>query len=44
MITAGCLDGMVIGLCVDHIRPEAAVAGSIALLQDSDQIIIDIAA
>lgn len=44
VITDGCLDGMVCGLCVGHIGPEAAVGGPIALLQDGDQIIIDMAA
>ncbi|MGC6497034.1 MAG: dihydroxy-acid dehydratase [Candidatus Puniceispirillaceae bacterium] len=44
VITDGCLDGMVCGLCVGQIGPEAAMGGPIALLQDGDQIIIDMVA
>ena len=44
MIIGGCLDGMMCGLCVGYIGPVAAVGEPIALLQDGDQIIIDMAA
>ena len=41
VITDGCLSGIVRGICVGHIGPEAAVGGPISLVQDGDIIVID---
>jgi dihydroxy-acid dehydratase len=30
-------------LCIGHVAPEAAVGGPIALVQDGDEIVVDIA-
>ena len=41
LITDGRFSGATRGFCVGHVGPEAAVGGTIALLQDGDQITID---
>ena len=43
LITDGRFSGGTTGLCVGHIAPEAADGGPIALLQDGDEIILDVA-
>jgi len=42
LITDGRFSGATIGLSVGHISPEAAVGGTIALVQEGDQILIDV--
>jgi dihydroxy-acid dehydratase len=44
LITDGRFSGGTSGLAVGHISPEAAEGGTIALIQDGDQIQIDVAA
>src|SRR5204862_2536598 len=41
LITDGRFSGGSFGLVVDHIAPEAAVGGAIALIQEGDSITID---
>lgn len=41
LITDGRFSGGTRGFCIGHVGPEAAVGGSIALLQDGDEITID---
>jgi dihydroxy-acid dehydratase len=41
LITDGRFSGGTRGFCVGHISPEAAVGGTIALLQNGDKIILD---
>ncbi len=41
LITDGRFSGGTRGFCVGHINPEAAVGGTIALLQNGDKIILD---
>lgn len=41
LITDGRFSGGTRGFCIGHVSPEAAVGGTIALLQDGDQITID---
>jgi dihydroxy-acid dehydratase len=43
LITDGRFSGGTTGLCVGHIAPEAADAGPIALLQNGDEIVLDVA-
>jgi dihydroxy-acid dehydratase len=43
LITDGRFSGGTTGLCVGHIAPEAADGGPIALLEDGDEIILDVA-
>ncbi|MFH1201850.1 MAG: dihydroxy-acid dehydratase [Candidatus Omnitrophota bacterium] len=42
LITDGRFSGGTKGPCIGHISPEASSGGSIAILKDNDQIIIDI--
>ncbi|MDP2912867.1 MAG: dihydroxy-acid dehydratase [Candidatus Omnitrophota bacterium] len=42
LITDGRFSGGTQGPCIGHISPEAQVGGSIAIIQDGDDIIIDI--
>ncbi len=41
LITDGRFSGATRGFCVGHVSPEAAVCGTIALVQDGDEIILD---
>ncbi len=41
LITDGRFSGATRGFCVGHVGPEAAVGGTIALINDGDDIIID---
>jgi dihydroxy-acid dehydratase len=41
LITDGRFSGGTYGLVVGHVAPEAAVGGTIALVRDGDQIMID---
>ena len=41
LITDGRFSGATRGFCIGHVGPEAAVGGTIALLQDGDMITID---
>ena len=43
LITDGRFSGGTTGLCVGHIAPEATDGGPIALVQDGDSIILDVA-
>ena len=43
LITDGRFSGGTTGLCVGHIAPEATEGGPIALVQDGDQIVLDVA-
>ncbi len=43
LITDGRFSGGTRGPCIGHISPEAAVGGTIALVQDGDRILLDIA-
>jgi dihydroxy-acid dehydratase len=43
LITDGRFSGGTTGLCVGHIAPEATEGGPIALVQDGDPIILDVA-
>ena len=42
LITDGRFSGATRGPCVGHVSPEAAVGGTIALVKDGDEIVIDI--
>ena len=42
LITDGRFSGGTRGLCVGHVSPEAAVGGTIALIEDGDKLVIDI--
>lgn len=42
LITDGRFSGASQGACIGHISPEAAVGGTIALIEDGDEIFIDI--
>jgi dihydroxy-acid dehydratase len=42
LVTDGRFSGGTAGACIGHVSPEAAAAGPIGLLQDSDIIDIDI--
>jgi dihydroxy-acid dehydratase len=42
LITDGRFSGGSSGISVGHISPEAAAAGTIGLVQDGDQILIDV--
>lgn len=44
LITDGRFSGGTTGLCVGHIAPEATEGGPIALVQDGDKIILNVAA
>jgi dihydroxy-acid dehydratase len=44
LITDGRFSGGTSGLAVGHISPEAAAGGAIALVEDGDEILIDVAA
>ena len=41
LITDGRFSGATRGFCVGHVSPEAAVCGTIALVEDGDEIILD---
>ena len=43
LITDGRFSGGTTGLCVGHIAPEATEGGPIALVEDGDQIVLDVA-
>jgi dihydroxy-acid dehydratase len=43
LITDGRFSGGTTGLCVGHIAPEATEGGPIALVQDGDPIVLDVA-
>jgi dihydroxy-acid dehydratase len=43
LITDGRFSGGTTGLCVGHIAPEATDGGPIALVQDGDEIVLDVA-
>ena len=43
LITDGRFSGGTTGLCVGHIAPEATDGGPIALVEDGDQIVLDVA-
>jgi len=43
LITDGRFSGATSGLCVGHVAPEATDGGPIALVQDGDRIVLDIA-
>jgi dihydroxy-acid dehydratase len=43
LITDGRFSGGTTGLCVGHIAPEATEGGPIALVQDGDEIVLDVA-
>jgi dihydroxy-acid dehydratase len=43
LITDGRFSGGTTGLCVGHIAPEATEGGPIALVQDGDKILLDVA-
>jgi dihydroxy-acid dehydratase len=43
LVTDGRFSGGTTGLCVGHIAPEATEGGPIALVQDGDRIILDVA-
>ncbi|EJY54662.1 dihydroxy-acid dehydratase [Alicyclobacillus hesperidum URH17-3-68] len=43
LITDGRFSGATRGICVGHISPEAGVGGPIALVEDGDEIVIDLA-
>jgi dihydroxy-acid dehydratase len=43
LITDGRFSGGTTGLCVGHIAPEAVDGGPIALLEDGDEIVLDVA-
>jgi len=42
LITDGRFSGATIGLSVGHVSPEAAVGGTIALVEEGDEILIDV--
>ena len=41
LITDGRFSGATRGFCIGHVGPEAAVGGTIALVEDGDEILID---
>jgi dihydroxy-acid dehydratase len=43
LVTDGRFSGGTTGLCVGHIAPEATEGGPIALVQDGDRIVLDVA-
>jgi dihydroxy-acid dehydratase len=43
LITDGRFSGGTTGLCVGHIAPEAVDGGPIAILEDGDEIVLDVA-
>ena len=43
LLTDGRFSGGTTGLCIGHVAPEAAVGGPIALVNDGDRIVVDIA-
>jgi dihydroxy-acid dehydratase len=43
LITDGRFSGGTTGLCVGHIAPEAVDGGPIAVLEDGDEIVLDVA-
>ncbi|MGO0577813.1 dihydroxy-acid dehydratase [Ornithinimicrobium panacihumi] len=43
LVTDGRFSGGTTGLCVGHIAPEATEGGPVALVQDGDQIVLDVA-
>ena len=43
LVTDGRFSGGTTGLCVGHIAPEATEGGPIALVQDGDPIVLDVA-
>ena len=43
LVTDGRFSGGTTGLCVGHIAPEATTGGPIALVQDGDGIVLDVA-
>jgi dihydroxy-acid dehydratase len=43
LLTDGRFSGGTTGLCIGHVAPEAAVGGPIALVEDGDRIVVDIA-
>ena len=43
LVTDGRFSGGTTGLCVGHIAPEATEGGPIALVEDGDRIILDVA-
>ena len=43
LLTDGRFSGGTTGLCVGHIAPEATEGGPIALVQDGDPIVLDVA-
>ena len=43
LITDGRFSGGTTGLCVGHIAPEATEGGPLALVEDGDQIVLDVA-
>ncbi len=42
LITDGRFSGATIGLSVGHVAPEAAVGGTIGLVREGDEILIDV--
>ncbi len=44
LLTDGRFSGATTGLCVGHVAPEAVDGGPIALVQDGDRIVLDVAA
>jgi dihydroxy-acid dehydratase len=43
LLTDGRFSGGTTGLCIGHVAPEAAAGGPIALVEDGDRIVVDIA-
>ncbi len=43
LITDGRFSGATRGMCIGHVSPEAAEGGPIALIEDGDRIVVDIA-
>ena len=43
LVTDGRFSGATRGLCIGHVGPEAAVGGPLALVQDGDLVLIDVA-
>jgi dihydroxy-acid dehydratase len=44
LVTDGRFSGATTGLCIGHVAPEATDGGSIALVRDGDEIVLDMAA
>nr|WP_269148598.1 dihydroxy-acid dehydratase [Kytococcus schroeteri] len=44
LVTDGPFSGGTTGLCVGHVAPEAVDGGPVALVQDGDGIVLDVAA